>query len=444
MNNIKMQNNNILILLFFSLYMVLPSYFAIEITESLPLLTASRMVLIICFLTVIIKQKGKLSIPKLTKIDVNIKIYFILIFIVNIIHITDSKSDSLNHIITIFIEQISILWIVMILINTRQKFEEAVEILMYTSGVVAIISIVGFIFNTNIFYVLKTVSRVMTQAGITDIGYRNGLLRIEAGFGHPVYYGMYCSVMIFLSIYIYNYKKRKLSAAVCILLNTIALLLTNSRGVMLAVVATFAISFFVNGWEERKKYLRIICISIFFVIIVCVCSFSIRKYMFNIIQSFFVYFGLSNNVLNNYGANTNYTTDRLMQFTGIHWTLKHSPFFGFGYGAQANGVIEYYNNGRWFKTSTFDVGFVELFCCYGIMGVVACIFLIKGLLSNIRYIKREAYWILFRNIFLVYFLCLFSVVNIDKIFWVLFGLLLAYSRIINRERKSGLYDDKKA
>lgn len=42
---------------------------------------------------------------------------------------------------------------------------------------------------------------------------------------------------------------------------------------------------------------------------------------------------------------------------------------------------------------------------------------------------------MFRNMFIVYFICLLSVVNIDRIFWVILGLLLAYSRIVKLESR---------
>lgn len=427
----KSQKTDRLILLFFSLYMILPSYFALEVNESLPLLTASRVILFFCFAIIILRKNGRVPILKM---DGTLKTYFSLFILVNIFHIFDLKTSSLNPFLSILLEQFGVLWLIMILVNTRHKFEKSVGILMYSSAAVSVISILGFIFNTNFFYILKTVSRTLTQAGMTDIGYRNGLLRVEAGFGHPVYYGMYCSIMIFLCLYVYNYKNLKAVSFVCLLLNIISLLLTNSRGSILAVIITFLLTFFINGKKERKKYLKIIFGAILIVAILFVLSSKIRDYIIGVMQSIFIYFGLSDSISANYGANISFTSDRLMQFTGIIWTLLHKPITGFGYGAQSTGLISYYNRGMWFKTTTFDVGYVEIFCCYGIIGFIACLFLVKNIIKNLKYIKNEPYCIMFRNIFIVYLLCLLSVVNIDKIFWVILGLLLAYIRIVKLER----------
>lgn len=163
----KSQKTDRLILLFFSLYMILPSYFALEVNESLPLLTASRFILFFCFAIIILRKNGRVPILKM---DGTLKTYFSLFILVNIFHIFDLKTSSLNPFLSILLEQFGVLWLIMILVNTRHKFEKSVEILMYSSAAVSVISILGFIFNTNFFYILKTVSRTLTQAGMTDIG----------------------------------------------------------------------------------------------------------------------------------------------------------------------------------------------------------------------------------------------------------------------------------
>lgn len=427
---------NVLIYIFFLFYMVLPDYFALEVSESFPLITASRFILLFCFFFIIVKRHGKLSITAIKLLDKNTKCYFALFFIVNTIHIFDNGVSAVSRLFVIILEQICVVWLISMLVNTRKKFDKAIEMLMYASIIVAVISIVGFIFDTNLFYLLTTVTREMTKAGTTDIGYRNGLLRVEAGFGHPVYYGLYCSIMIFVSLYFYNYKNKKISSIISLLLNVVALLLTNSRGSILAIAVTLIISFFINGWEERKKYLKLIIFFIIFIAIAFVLSSRIRNYIMTVIKSFYVYFGLSDGVMSNYGANMSFANDRLMQFSGIIWTLKNAALIGFGYGSQTGGLIKYQYLGSWYPAISFDVGYVEIVCCYGIIGAIAWLFLLRAIIKNLKEIKRKPYWIMFRNIFIVYMLCMLSVVSIDKIFWVLFGLLLTYGKILKREKNS--------
>lgn len=418
--------------LFFSLYLILPTYFAIEINQSLPLITASRVVILICAFFVLRIQGWQITIIKMNSL---LKIYFLLFIIVNCIHIYDTGAIAVNRLFVILYEQLLVLWIIMNLINDRFTFIKSIKVLLFSSALIAIVSIIGFIFDTNFFYFLKTVSREMTLAGTTDIGYRSGLLRVEAGFGHPVYYAIYCSLMIFISFHMYNYSKNNFKYLIYFLLNVCALLLTNSRGVILAVIATFLLLFLFNNWSEKKKYMKFVMIFVILLTLASFFSSSIRLYVSNIFKSIYVYFGFSDLKIENYGANLSFSNDRLMQFSGILWTLKKSPLIGFGYNAHLRGMIKYYFSGHWFPAISFDVGFVEIVCCYGIIGSIAFIFLWKNIIDYVKYIKHTKYYSMFKAIFLVYFLGLFSVVNIDKIFWVIFGLLCAYVKVIRRENQ---------
>ena len=417
--------------LFFFLYLILPNYFALELSQTLPLLTASRLILVICYMVIISQNHGKI---KIRGLDLNIRMYYVLFILVNCIHLYDTGTSALNRLIVILVEQCAVFVLINNLVDTEKKLKKAIELLMDASSVTALISIVGFLFDTNFFYLLKTVSREMTQAGTTDIGYRNGLLRIEASFGHPVYYAMYCSMMIFVALQMLNCKGNKKRATVCLIMNASALLLTNSRGSILAVAITLLITFFANDWSERKKYLKLIGASAAVLVVLFLLSGNIRKYVIGIIQSLYIYFGMAKDVSSNYqftyGANMSFTNDRLMQFSGIIWALKKSPLIGFGYNAHIRGLIKYFYNGFWYPANSFDVGYVEIVCCYGIIGVLSFLFLWKDILVRIRQTPKNEYSIMFRNIFIVYFLCMLSVVNIDKIFWVFFGLFGAYSNIV--------------
>lgn len=417
--------------LFFSFYLILPNYFALELSHSLPLITASRLILAICYAIIISQNHGKV---RIRGFDLNIQMYITIFTLVNIVHLYDTGTSALNRLIVVFVEQAAVFVLISNLVDTEKKFEKAIDLLMDASSVTALISIVGFLFNTNFFYLLKTVSREMTQAGTSDIGYRNGLLRIEAGFGHPVYYAMYCSMMIFVALQLINCKRKKKRASICLILNIVALLLTNSRGSILAVATTLLISFFASGWRERKKYLKLIGVSIVLLGVLFLFSENIRRYVIGIFQSIYIYFGIAKNVSasyqSNYGANMSFTNDRLMQFSGMIWTLKKSPLIGFGYNSHTRGLIKYFYNGIWYPAVSYDVGYVEIVCCYGIIGAISFLFLWNSVLVKLRHIRKFQYGIMFRNIFVVYLLCMLSVVNIDKIFWVFFGLLGAYSNIV--------------
>ena len=49
---------NFFVVIFFGLYLILPSYCALEITSSLPLITVSRIILIVLIGAYILQHKG--------------------------------------------------------------------------------------------------------------------------------------------------------------------------------------------------------------------------------------------------------------------------------------------------------------------------------------------------------------------------------------------------
>lgn len=72
--------------IFFALYIILPSYLAVEISINLPLITASRIILIFVTVYYIAKNKGKikLNLFKCKKDKYNFFMYSILMFISNL------------------------------------------------------------------------------------------------------------------------------------------------------------------------------------------------------------------------------------------------------------------------------------------------------------------------------------------------------------------------
>ena len=101
------------ICLFFSFYMILPSYFALEISQSLPLITASRVILFICCFDVFRKNHWKL---KIKRIDLSTKLYFILFIFVNVFHLYDIGMTAINRVIAIFLEQFLVYFLIISLV----------------------------------------------------------------------------------------------------------------------------------------------------------------------------------------------------------------------------------------------------------------------------------------------------------------------------------------
>ena len=79
--------------IFYFLYLMLPEYFAVEISSALPLLTVGRMCILILLIAHIVVHKGKIVFVKLPKL---VKCFFAIMIAVNMVHIIDVPADSVK------------------------------------------------------------------------------------------------------------------------------------------------------------------------------------------------------------------------------------------------------------------------------------------------------------------------------------------------------------
>lgn len=431
----KKENNviiNYVLNLLLSLYIVLPSYFAIEISKSIPLITASRIILLVIVIGYIIHNNLKISVKVFYNLKYKylIKLFFSLLILVNMLHmLTDSYAK--NEIFSILFEKIVLLWIVVKTINTKKKVEDLLSMLSYVSGIVAIISIIGLITGNNPFYYLTTTKREMLQASFT----RLGVVRAEAGFGHPVYYGIYINIMIFISLYLYENKNRKY--IFCIILNIIALFLCNSRG---AIIPFIILILFKLIKEKNQLGIRLFMgiISILvFLLLMHLISPQVASYIDNTLSSINVFLGEETSI-ENYGTNAGLQkgiNSRTNQLSGILYTLKNKPLMGFGPQALSKGLIKYYVNDKWQTTNTYDVGYVSIFCKYGLIGFLAYLFLYIGIVINIyrKDLKTDKFVQLFRYLFLIYILCMMSASMETKTAWIVLSIAISYINVLKNE-----------
>lgn len=431
--NCKSIKVNIFEWLFFSCYIVIPNYFAIEFSPNIPLLTGSRFLLIILLISLIYKKKCNMVTSQL---DYPLGIYFCIMISIDLLHLLDSSTYALKDLFSIIIEQLLVYWVICQVVTSKTKFYKCLKLLLFSSSVVAVLSIIGYFFNTNFFYLLDTVKRNMLMTSNTAIGYRLGSLRIEAGFGHPIYYAVFCCVMAFIGLF-FIVKEGKMIYYITFLINLIALFLTNSRGALLAFGLAIIAALFLNKKSDVKKYIRLLGIAIILIAFIFIAIPSVKSYVRNVVVSIIIYFMGDSTpfILKEYGSNVSASSDRLIQFSGIWWTLKNRALIGFGPEANSRGLICYYYLGRWLPTNTFDIGYVALVGQYGSLGFIAHILLYAYSLraSFDKSFKKDSVFGMFRNILIVYFLCMFSSVTIDRLFWVIFSLQMAYYKLVRAE-----------
>ena len=415
---------------FFAVYPVLPDYFAIELGGGLPLLKASRILILLLLISSLIYNKGKVHLPikRIRRMNMLIPLlmYFTGRILANAFYLL-RLSESINTEFSIIFEQLILLIVILQFIDGREQVLGCINAVVCGSGVVACVSIISVFIGQNIFYYLDNVSRSMLMAATT----RMGIVRAEAGFGHPVYYGVYCALVIPLSYYLYENKKKNSYLVICIL-NIVALLLTESRGSIVALAFMIVIAIVRMNKIRRQKIIKIIIVTIVIVGMAFILIPNVANQISDIFKSLFAIMN-TNIEIDDFGGNSSTGLDsRLIQFTGIYWTIMGNAVFGLGASCHARGVLRYYKDTKgWFETTTIDNGFVGYFVQEGILGTIGFLALIFGAIKSSNKLSEKKDKSNANNVFvicfIVYFIEMYSVADASQMFWLTVILFLAYN-----------------
>lgn len=440
----KSQKLGVPLTLFFLLYMVLPSYFAVELSESLPLFTVSRLLLLFLVIVYVCRTNGKIKLRLSAddRVQGSLVGYFVLLVAANIAYLLVT-SAALKEILTIICEELLVVWVVTQVIDRREKLLRALELLVYASGVVAIISIVGSLTGINLFAYLNTVDREMLISNYL----RLGLMRAEAGFGHPVYYGLYTAVMIPIAMYFVEFGKKKTLYMVCLILNLLGLLLSNSRGSMVAFLVVALLMVISKRKSQLRKYQNYFIVAVIMVVAILAVSDKVRSFVWEIVQSVLAIIFPDVSMSENYGENASGMASRFKQFSGMYWTLTHNPLFGMGADAHKRGVLKYiWGNGIWIEAKTFDNALVSIFCQFGIVGTAGYAFLYHAVLKKLfgRRRRRDDLSDMFGYVYLTFLIGFFTVSSLHHVFWLITALLVCYINICEKESAKSMQENRSA
>ena len=339
---VALKGNKKFILFFMAFYPVLPDYFAIELGGGLPLLKASRILLLILMLCVCFHNKKIHLIRqplKVTGLYWPLFIYFAARILANGYYAL-SLSAAINTEFTVIVEQLLLIVMICQVVRSREDVHLCVKTIVNASGVVAIISIINVLIGSNLFYNLNTVSRNVLMVSTV----RMGIIRAEATFGHPVYYAMYCALIIPLALYVWQNEKNAWNS--CVLgLNVIAAFLTESRGTIVVLLALFLVYVIIADKKTRNRILTAVCAIACVAVVVSFVVPTVAQQFSNIIKSVMIAFGDSSETIENFGGNSSTGLEsRMIQLSGITWMLMHNAIFGLGASCHTRGKLSYYIN----------------------------------------------------------------------------------------------------
>lgn len=284
---VALKGNKKFILFFMAFYPVLPDYFAIELGGGLPLLKASRILLLILLLCVCFRNKKIKLIRKPLKaagLYWPLIIYFAARILANGYYVS-SLSAAINTEFTVIVEQLLLLVLICQIIQDQEDVYLCVKTIVDASGIIAVISIINVLIGSNLFYSLNTVSRNVLMVSTV----RMGIIRAEATFGHPVYYAMYCALIIPLALYMWQNERRMWNG--CILgLNIVAAFLTESRGTIVVLLALLLVFILITDKKTRNKILCAGCVIACLVFLISVTVPTVSQQFTNIIKSVIIAF----------------------------------------------------------------------------------------------------------------------------------------------------------
>ena len=417
--------------LFFFLACILPSYFALELSGSLPLLTATRLlILLLLFYAVTHRNLPAFKrIVQVNRLKMILGVYFATRIIAELYFAPSLTSYVIKELFSIIFEQLMVVILISKIVTTEKMFNRCINCLVVGASVIFVVGIIQSLSGVNLAYFLNTVHRTMLQTN----GFRLGFTRAEASFGHPVYFGEFCVLLMPIISYLYDYTgKKKYMIALC--LDLVALVLSNARGAILPGAIILVVMIMRKSKKAKIRYVGIGVIGILSLILLSFLIPSLGEILKTIINSILNIFGANIDLGSNYGGNTSGLESRTSQLTGITWVIMNgAALFGFGPDAHMRGLVSYYFNSRWNNLQTIDVGYVGFFLCEGVIGTIGQLTLIWGLIihAHKRANKRDI-----MDMNNAFFLCFFayaslllSAAGLNMTYWTIIGLYLAYNNI---------------
>ena len=183
---------------------------------------------------------------------------------------------------------------------------------------------------------------------------------------------------------------------------------------------------------RRQKLIKIIVSVIIIGGMAFILIPSVANQVSDIFKSLFAIMN-TNIKIEDFGGNSSTGLDsRLIQFTGIYWTIKHNALFGLGASCHTRGVLKYYKDTvGWFETATIDNGFVGYFVQEGLLGTIGFLALIFGIIRSANKFSEKRDKANINNVFficfIVYVIEMFSVADASQMFSLTVVLFLAYN-----------------
>lgn len=427
-------NKNYLLYYFCFLYPILPEYLAINISDSLPLFTASRILLIILIVSLILKSPKIKLLKKLGSFKSVLFIFFLCETLVFLAHL--QNVDAIKSYINIIIENIVLLLVLYNLIDSKEKLYKCITVLCFAAFFVFFMGVLEPVTKINL---ASTYLNTGERANMLMSTYeRYGSIRATFSFGHSIALAVYCVAMLPLIMYKMNETNKKIYF-ICYELGFACLIMTMARGTILVFAVVFVFSLLIIGKKQRRELIKFIVITMLIAFIAVLFIPEVFSIVKTTVLACFNALG-ANFDINNSSGNEKAILSRTSQFSMLSQVLPNFPLFGGGTGYIFKNNV-YINTGeRVFKAVSIDMNYLSWLINKGIVGffgnVILYISLLKITWKNKRNDKNSislTFFLSFLSIFMAYFTV--AELTTGSILWILISLYVCYNKLKIEEKE---------
>lgn len=466
--------------LLFAFIAVLPEQFSVRLHESIPLLTVSRILILITigFWLYDKWKTRKLQLPK------SLILFFAISLIVSLVNLRYGTQE-IKRIFLLIFERVLLVIVMIDMIHDREEFHRCIDFTIMGCTALAVIGIVQTVFNYDISSVLH-LTKTFTSIQLAK---RMGLVR-AFGTYNAISYGCYCAFMALLILY-RLYKTKSIWHNTAFALNFIALICTFTRSAWLCLAGIAVLVFLM----QPVKMIKDLWPSLVLIVVLCLGLGMIQpkfgsalietaKSSWNtVIQALpDEWFGIIDpapadptattptatgpdsttptdpetpsqkpqrptfELSEDFGANANNPTySRTAQWTAIEYmTQEGELLFGYGYNALPRGKIHFFFDiwaAEWQPTGFLDVGFVALLTETGLIGTLAYLSLLAYIFMY-AFIKKQSlkkqtldfFWVVVFMIPLYLLLNYLASFPHAQIVWIFIGLFFVHQKLDDQKK----------
>lgn len=251
--------------LLFAFLAVLPEQFSIRLHDSIPLLSATRILIVILVVFWLYDRwkTKRFHFPK------SLLLFFALELIVSLVNLRYGM-DDIKRIFLLIFERVLLVIMIKDMIHDREEFYRCIDFAIMGSAALAVIGIVQTVFNYDISSVLH-LTETMTSTQLSD---RMGLVR-AFGTYNAISFGCYCSFMAMLTLY-RLYSTKSIWHSLAFSLNFVALICTFTRSAWLCFAAIALLALLMCRTNLIRRLLP--SMAMILALLVLLCGFQPKLY----------------------------------------------------------------------------------------------------------------------------------------------------------------------